>query len=76
MTTYEAVFICFLLDFDDFCCGQCFFHQLVDLLVQFLLGSADHFEVWFCYRMFCNKIVQQSSNGWIEVSNVLIFLEI
>ena len=44
-----------LLNFNDFCCSQCFFHQLIDLLAQFLLRSADHLEVRLCYRMFCNK---------------------
>ena len=51
-------------------------HQLPDLLSQKLLMLPDHIQVRLLTGCFATKIVQQSSNGSIEVSYVPIFSDI
>ena len=44
-----------LPDLNNFSCVQCSLHQLINLLREFLLRTADHFEIGLRYRMLGNK---------------------
>ena len=67
----QPSFLLHLFYFNDLNGLNRLFHQLIDLLIQILFGTADHINIRLGYRMFCHEdrtaVFERLDRGLISI---------